>query len=747
MSTRMHPWLEARLQGYSSNRHLVHWATALFITLLSGGDSRECCAHRDNARDGVASPPAGAAAPLLGSPEWRPTPERPVGWRGDGTGRFPAADPPLKWGRTIKGFYAELQCQGGKPQSPGKGGELLNMGFLRDWMILGPFDTKDFKTGIDEELLKDEPALQPQAGSKSGSKSWTHWHISVENQSRSDGKLLLDFAQAYDKTSQQEWQNHPGTMEPWAAYAQTGLWSPVPGKVRLRIEGTSTRKAWFNGLPVKMPGQYEASPTAELRQGWNNLVVKAVSTKGGWNFVAHVAPLPPYEYETQNIQWMTRMPGPSWCSPIVVGDRIFVGADGGTLVCLNKADGRVLWMRSTTYFHAVDPVEQKPFADLAPKVKQLEDACSALPALINDSIGPDGMKADRNTALNQKIKEKCDLEMAIQQAMGKADRKKYDAWGNDADWSKFNPTSDGKYVWAAFWGGNKGIGANVVTCFDLNGKRIWSHFCGQTNISEHGTHCSPALCGDYLIFKTGEEVLGFEKTTGKVAWRKKIGGGLGASALAVHLGTDILAYVPQEGLLRPSDGAQLWKAAVKADIPTPTINDGVIYGVGEEHFFSFRLPPQASDPMKLETLAKTPWKEVAYHMPGTFSDSIIGSPLFDKGLVYVASEGGAMNVLDAATGKRVYAHAMDSLNPRLTWVFVVGICSSTTLGGKYIFVRDDQGQTLVLEPGPQYKELAKNLLVEYTNEGTQPEAQSNFFFEGQRLYFRTRGFMYCIGKK
>jgi hypothetical protein len=150
--------------------------------------------------------------------------------------------------------------------------------------------------------------------------------------------------------------------------------------------------------------------------------------------------------------------------------------------------------------------------------------------------------------------------------------------------------------------------------------------------------------------------------------------------------------------------------------------------------------------MTLETLLKTPWKDVEYHMPGVFTDGIIGSPLYDKGLVYAVSQGGAMNVLDAKTGKRVYAHAMDSLHPRLTWVFVVGICSSTCLAGKYIFVRDDQGQTLVLQPGPQYKEVAKNLLVEYDADGTQPEAQSNFFFEGRRIYFRSRGFMYCIGE-
>ena len=103
-----------------------------------------------------------------------------------------------------------------------------------------------------------------------------------------------------------------------------------------------------------------------------------------------------------------------------------------------------------------------------------------------------------------------------------------------------------------------------------------------------------------------------------------------------------------------------------------------------------------------------------------------------------------MNVIDARTGRRVYAHAMNSLNPRLTWVFKVGICSSTTLGGKHIFVHDDQGQTLVLQRGPEYKELAKNLLIEYDKEGMQPEVQSNFYFEDRRIYFRTRGVLYCI---
>src|SRR5258706_1927959 len=40
-----------------------------------------------------------AAEPALGSAEFRPTLERPFGWRGDGTGRYPGATPPVSWSR------------------------------------------------------------------------------------------------------------------------------------------------------------------------------------------------------------------------------------------------------------------------------------------------------------------------------------------------------------------------------------------------------------------------------------------------------------------------------------------------------------------------------------------------------------------------------------------------------------------------------------------------------------------------
>ena len=41
--------------------------------------------------------PAPAAEPALGSADFGPSPHQPVGWRGDGTGRYPGADPVTAW--------------------------------------------------------------------------------------------------------------------------------------------------------------------------------------------------------------------------------------------------------------------------------------------------------------------------------------------------------------------------------------------------------------------------------------------------------------------------------------------------------------------------------------------------------------------------------------------------------------------------------------------------------------------------
>ena len=92
---------------------------------------------------GIGAASAGGAAPAgtpprLGAPDFRPSAERPVGWRGDGSGHFPGATPPLNWS------YRD-----------GKGTNIV-------WQVRLPFDSpssvivvgdKLFTTGNNFELI------------------------------------------------------------------------------------------------------------------------------------------------------------------------------------------------------------------------------------------------------------------------------------------------------------------------------------------------------------------------------------------------------------------------------------------------------------------------------------------------------------------------------------------------------------------------------------------------------------------
>ena len=58
---------------------------------------------------------------------------------------------------------------------------------------------------------------------------------------------------------------------------------------------------------------------------------------------------PPLSWNaTENVAWHLPLKKRANASPIIVGDKVFTLEEPSTLVCLNKADGRVLWSRPNT---------------------------------------------------------------------------------------------------------------------------------------------------------------------------------------------------------------------------------------------------------------------------------------------------------------------------------------------------------------------------------------------------------------
>jgi len=93
--------------------------------------------------------------------------ESPVGWRGNGTGKYPAATPPTAWGRVSKPLRG-LRYQASRPK-PSDVGAAMPDGVIRDWLVLSPAPPG---AKVDKDIVADEANLFPADKEKAGEGQW-----------------------------------------------------------------------------------------------------------------------------------------------------------------------------------------------------------------------------------------------------------------------------------------------------------------------------------------------------------------------------------------------------------------------------------------------------------------------------------------------------------------------------------------------------------------------------------------------
>src|SRR5437763_890129 len=95
------------------------------------------------------------------------------GWRGNATGIWADAKPPLEWRRTAKGSMEGLRAAAKRPAGTEVGGApLVAKGLIRDWLVIGPFPVNDSVKDFDQDVVKGEADVQPVAGDKVGPREW-----------------------------------------------------------------------------------------------------------------------------------------------------------------------------------------------------------------------------------------------------------------------------------------------------------------------------------------------------------------------------------------------------------------------------------------------------------------------------------------------------------------------------------------------------------------------------------------------
>lgn len=683
----------------------------------------------------VAAAAAAAEAPVA----------KTVGWRGNWTGLYPDSTAPTEWARTAQGVVAGMACQAARPaDGAGKGGQALDAGFIRDWLVIGPFPVADSVKDFDSEQIPGEAALAPAAGEKAGEAAWQRLHMPKKPDYERWGTTELDWVDLVEGDLYKPNQT---------AYAHTYLWCERPGKAVMVVDHGHGLKVWINGQVayancerdmglgsyVGISRQKQAltdshSPRFEmsLAKGWNRLLVKVSGhNRKGWRdmkFAPRLYDPAPVPYAEKNIVWVSRLPERSNAPPIVVGDRLFVSAEPDELLCLDKATGEVLWRRLNGLYEATPEAQR------------------AANPVFKDQVAPLAEELARTTDYDKGL----ELRRKIHDLLVAADEKTYKQKWDGHLAAHFaivgfatNPVSDGKHVWAFY-------GQGVVACYDLEGNRRW---ITRLDAPEIRYSCTPALIGDRLVCIFGG-MQGLDAGTGKVLWKQPDITSIASLIPARIAGTDVVST--RDGrVVRAADGQVVWK--------NPHIREGDT-GWGAPVFIGQTLYVAWNGVTVLivadfSEVTGDAWQpkvrviEVATdnHRPnGEWLDRpTAGSPLIWDGIYYAIDQYGIFYAVDLETGKTLYKH--DAGFDELHHYNAIGVGASATLGGRHIYVLDNQGTCVVLQPGREFKQVAVNR-IETTLQRQWPIPPQELIanaapvFDGDRLYIRGEQYLYCIGQ-
>jgi len=672
------------------------------------------------------------------------------GWRGNGTGLWPDAKPTLEWSRTRRGPLQNLRHSTTRPKDKDPGeAKLVEKGLVRDWLLIGPFAVDDSIKDFDRDHLGGEEKVEPNAGDKVGERVWTAVAATP------DDIMVFGTAELAYCDFTKTFEFKPNQV----GYACTYLHSPRGGPARIVVDHGHGLKVWLNGKQVyRSPGRgvglgYYTSLSRnelehreavspqfdlELQPGWNRLLLK-LSTSNKYDFkdmrccLRLMDPLN-VVYDSKNIIWMTPLPARSTSTPIMTTDRLFVMAEPDELLCLDKQNGKILWSAFVNYYETVTDAEKKAEPRFAKNVDPLVESLRK--------------ETDRS--------KRTRLRGEIRKALLEIDAERFTIKGSGHFESHFGivgftmptPLSDGKhvYVWS---------GMGVAVCFDLDGKRQWITRV-QTDELNYGS--SPALAdGVFVVFLNG--LFGLDAKTGKLVWKQpKIRYNVAAIQAAKY--GDQSVIVTQRGdLIRPSDGELLFRqkgSSSSGDTgwapPTLIGNQMYLPKYGVTHLDVFDcggLTKDNTEP-KLEKGISLPG-EVS-RLPGNkwIDRWSAGSPLIHDGYSYMTDIYQNIYVVELKTGKMVYRQELAMHG--LTHYNAVAVAASPTLIGKHIAVCDNQGTTVLLEPGPTFKMVAKNRIETQMERKTPIPAQETLTYspplaEGGRIYLRGEGYLYCIGEK
>ena len=420
-------------------------------------------------------------------------------------------------------------------------------------------------------------------------------------------------------------------------------------------------------------------------------------TQGG--VAADNPALPDAWSPTENIVWTLDLPGYAWSSPVVWGDHVFV----------------------TSVINAKGEAPMRPTGEY---LSRALGGTMSREDVITTSDVHRWMVYDVDFRTG-----KIRWERQAQQAAPTEGRHQKNSYASET------PVTDGERVYAYF--SNAGLFA-----FDMNGKPVWSKPMDTLKTrTGYGGAASPVVHkGRVYIVNDNEErsfIAAFDAKTGRQIWRVNRDEAsdwttpfIWEHAQRTEIVTKGSKRVRSYGL----DGTLLWELSglSSLDIPTPIAKNELLYlasGYPSDPVRPvYAIRPGASGDISLKP-DETSNQYVAWSNPtlGTYATSAVVYGDY----YYTLLDRGILVCNDAKTGKEIYPRQRIAADAS-------GFTASPWAYNGRIFAMSEDGDTYVIQAGPEFKLLGKNSLNEMTL-ATPAVANGS-------LIVRTVSRLYRIGK-
>lgn len=286
--------------------------------------------------------------------------------------------------------------------------------------------------------------------------------------------------------------------------------------------------------------------------------------------------------------------------------------------------------------------------------------------------------------------------------------------------STATPVTDGAHVWASF-------GTGIVACYGIEGNRKWIVWLNNPQQAPYGRAASPLLVDGKLIVTAGF-LVALDPATGKTLWTCEGAAESYGTSAVMKAGGATLLITPMGDVVRVSDGTLLDRSLAACTYNSPVVAGNVVY-FADVHSGAFEMSVGQDGKVAF----RKAWQ---IDLEGEF----FASPVVYDGILYVASNDGLLHAIDAAKGDVLYHQQLDMASSTVMLGMSPGnLYPSLAVAGGKLFVSNDKGQTVVVQPGKDFKQLAKN----YVEDGSG----ANAVFDGKFVYLRGGKDLYCIGSR